>query len=468
MTANPISREEFDALAESYVSRNSGKTGIKVLPSYLTNADGLELSARMEALADCAAKVGVGFHFWELFLNSGLYNAGADRALHSSHDRLTVSFRLERDERGLISTIPHIPTGQEGRLSQSNQKPLRQVKHDIDELINTNRRYRSQIYGKKHYDRLYEHFRFLCINTFIHFVINPNNYGFSANGLNYFFDKMLEIHPDVEKYTVGILGKERPIPQPMRASLEQMYLEVFESNLDLLSDPVRSAPLGSFGAHTNEHKCILFLRSIYKHSDDFAAAVLSSYREMPLSCLRIFFNFSNNVYLPWSVSATSGGRPAVHTSTAAKPYPSSPAKMLRQHEAALFQPVNYPSYQAYNKEAKFRPFSKAGVGSKKGRRRDETKADDVVREDHLGPMLVWPINLSLDAGGQVDRGMFWVSGFLRLMGRYDPKSGEKIEWDNYENQLFDSDVRVLSDAVTGFIETISAMLATKRKPRNSR
>ena len=63
---------------------HAGKHGLKFLPSYLSNINGLELSSRIKALALTATRAGLGFQFWEVFLNSGLHNSGNTLAQHSS------------------------------------------------------------------------------------------------------------------------------------------------------------------------------------------------------------------------------------------------------------------------------------------------------------------------------------------------------------------------------------------------
>lgn len=180
-----IRADRVEARFRDHVKASSGTPAIKTLPSYLTNADTLEVAAHVRALAETAAEAGLCFHFWELFLNSGLYKTGGNEALYSSHDRLTVSYRFEWSaDRGLVAS-PHAPSIDEEKV-HSNTKSLKQVKSDIFNLRTANRRYRSNGVGISHYDKLYEYFRYFCLNTFIHWLINPHSYGFQVNGIDHY------------------------------------------------------------------------------------------------------------------------------------------------------------------------------------------------------------------------------------------------------------------------------------------
>ncbi|MBS3928368.1 MAG: hypothetical protein KGZ65_08140, partial [Sphingomonadales bacterium] len=197
-----IDRDEVDRLAEALIRDHSGLLGNQTPPSYLSNANGLELSSRIEALASTATKAGLGFQFWEVFLNSGLHNSGNKLAQHSSHDRLTVSLRVELNCDGEVLIVPH-KQGIGNHRNHSSTKALLHIEEDIRELQSANRRYRSGYIGVSHYDKLYEYFRFFCLNTFIHYTIDENSFGFKANGVSHFFDKIIkkEMNPDVRKYT---------------------------------------------------------------------------------------------------------------------------------------------------------------------------------------------------------------------------------------------------------------------------
>lgn len=235
-------------------------------------------------------------------------------------------------------------------------------------------------------------------------------------------------------------------------------------NLDLVDDPVRSASLQSVDPRSDVGRSYSFLKSVSQNADSFAIAVIDTYGDMPLNCLRMFFNFSTNVYLPWTISATAGGRRDQGPLVADAPYPSFPSKLLKDH-SGLFQPINYPSYRVYNREAQYKPFIADGTNSRRIRRPPAEATDaskDVVSQDFLGPMLVWPFRVGLDSQSGVGKGVFSVSGFLRMMGRYEAPSCSRTDWDRYETDQFPKDVIDLRPHVTNLTEYISLVLARKR------
>lgn len=463
-----IERDVVDRLAEELIRDHSGLLGNQTPPSYLSNANGLELASRVKALAISAAKSGLGFQFWEAFLNSGLHNVGNDLAHHSSHDRLTVSLRVELNDADGVAVSPHKPQV-DGRRSHSSTKPFRYIEEDILELQSANRRYRSGHVGNSHYDKLYEYFRFFCVNTFIHYTINKYQFGFKANGVSQFFDEILKCYPDVRayshRYIETISGSQKIVTKETREKIHEIYTQRFSKNLDAINSP--SINLSQSTANANaETRSLIFLKSMSVNADDFAACVLNSYKNMSLSCLRIFFNFSSNVYLPWAVSASVGSLGLILSQGGQFPFPSIPVISLTESAGKIFQPINYPSYRAYNVEANQyridqRHSKEDGKPKNSGRPKAEKKekATDVVSDDYLGPMLIWPFRLPVNPHNHRDGALFQVGGFLRMMGRFDAQTGIRLSADTYAPDQFEIDKAALAQSVDGFFEAIAAMLA---------
>lgn len=463
-----IDRDEVDRLADELIRDHSGLLGNQTPPSYLSNANGLELASRVKALAITAAKSGLGFQFWEAFLNSGLHNAGNDLAHHSSHDRLTVSLRVELNDTDGVVVSPHKPQV-DGRRSHSSTKPFRYIEEDILELQSANRRYRSGHVGNSHYDKLYEYFRFFCVNTFIHYTINKYSFGFKANGVSQFFDEILKNYPDIRayshKYIETIAGQQKIVTKETREKLYEVYTQRLAKNLDTIKD--QSIDLSQSTANLNaEARSLLFLKSMSVNADDFAACVLNTYKNMSLSCLRIFFNFSSNVYLPWTVSASVGSLGLILSQSGPFPFSSVPVISLTESAGKIFQPINYPSYRAYNVEANQygivqRNLEADGKPKNSGRPKTEKKekATDVVSDDHLGPMLIWPFRIPVNPHNHKDGALFQVGGFLRMMGRFDGKTGIRLPANTYAPQQFEIDKAALTKPVEGFFEALAAMLA---------
>ena len=452
-----IKEGRFLQVSENLITTRAGSHPIRALPSYLNNKHGLALSAYVQALAQVSGEVGIGFHFIELFLNSGLYSAGTDHALFSSHDRLTVSYRLEHRSDFRIEAHAHTPSIDKDKVD-ANAKSLKQIKLDIDELRNAARHYRSGEFGDRHFDRLYEHFRFFCLNTFVQYLINPESHGFSTIGITSYFDKIIQFR-DI-RATIRHLCPNGTPSKELRAALSDVYVKEFGRNLDQLADPVKIAQFKGVAPSSPWGRCHTFLKSLREKADDFVIAILDTYTDMPVDCLKTFFVFATNVYLPWTLSATAGGLGSESQAVAARPHQSLPGALLKANGGKIFQPINYPSYRVYNVEAGRKPFTPS---SRRGRsRRGETAAsDDVFEKDFLGPMLVWPLLVPIEEGARREKAIFWASGFLRMMGRYDTSDGAPLDWDTYETDVFPDDVATLTEPVEALKSSISLMLATK-------
>ena len=162
--------------------------------------------------------------------------------------------------------------------------------------------------------------------------------------------------------------------------------------------------------------------------------------------MRIFFNDSINVYLPW-IPAGSSGKPGSKAHSA-KVFP---AKKLSEKAGMIYHEINWRSYASYNRIAANRsPLSDGEKGA-------NARTDG----DSLGVMARWPIRQGITHDGHHSDGIFEIGSFIRTMRRYSKVKCAIFEPDDYTDEVWGMDKLVVERLVGIFAEQIGKRLSLK-------
>ena len=316
--------------------------------SYLDANDIKFFGSEMEKVINSASNSDVCFQFWELFLNSGLRRVRKNETLQSSHDRLLLGYHTHIGKGSKLEITPTSTRILKEEM-KSHIKSYNDVMADIKELSGLCFDY-QMAFGKVEYiSHKYESFRFLVINTFINYFIDDAAYGFRLNGVSKFFDELIEGNEYLRRSTLRILtegSNVRAISKEMRNILKIEYIDTSAMIVDDYYTQNSKNEVIVSDENSDKHRVVQFLRSVTANADKFTGLVIARFDMMSLSCMRIFFNDSINVYLPW-MPACSSGKPGSKAHSA-KVFP---AKKLSEKAGMIYHEINWRSYASYNRIA---------------------------------------------------------------------------------------------------------------------
>lgn len=411
--------------------------------SYLLEDDERKIAADLRQLISDAHQKDIDFQFWELFLNSGIRRVHDNPRRQASHDRLLISYHTFKNDNGQfkIEKTSRILHKEKDSHIKSYSDVLDDIRylHSMCYAYQMNGGYEGEICFK------YEAFRFFVVNTIINYFIDDEAYGFRNNGVAKFLDELISNNPSLKATTLGKFDDGADAGSMSLDLKNEIRSEYFDAsgmkidkyiNLDLSHLADRSS---------NRYKVANFLKSIAQNANSITGLVIANFGSMSLSCMRIFFNDSINVYLPWMPAGSSGflGKEISEPSFVV------PAKELKTHEGLIYHSINWRSYSTYNRIAGNRtPLSSGEEG--------RNTENDI---DRLGVMHRWPILQGIRHDGPDSEGIFQIGGFLRMMRRYSSLNQKLVEPDDYTPKIWDSDQAILKPLVARLSKNIGRYLS---------
>lgn len=415
--------------------------------SYLLEDDVQKIRIDLRKLIEDAHAKDVGFQFWELFLNSGVRRVHDDPRQQSSHDRLLLSYHTisQKESKPKIDTTNRILEDEK----DTHIKSYTDILIDIRYLHSMCFAYQMNTGSPGETCFTYESFRFFVVNTLVNYFIDHEAFGFESNGVSKFFDALILRNPSLRAATRDKLigaSNQKDVPKSVKTELESEYFDASGMKIDeYLHDAGGRRTDDIANKASDRYKVREFLKSVAHNADSISGLVIANFGDMSLSCMRIFFNDSTNVYLPWMPSGSSGFF-AKNGGEATFVYP---ANELNAYKGQIFHSINWRSYSAYNKIAANRsPLA----GGKRG-------PNPTPEADHLGVMLRWPILQKITHSGPDSGGIFQISGFLRMMRRYSISHQELIEPDQYTSTVWDADKAVLTPMIRKLSSNIGLYLS---------